>query len=402
MPPSDNASGLDRQTVGRLMVLALALFAMGVQTYVFAGVLEPMAKDLGISVGTAGQLSTVFAILYAVLAPVLASQTATWPRRQTLAIALAVIAAVNLLSAVLATFPALVGLRVVAALAACFVQPVAFAAAASLATPQTRGKAMSIVLSGLTLAFVVGIPIGSVVGEALGWQATFAFAGLMAMLAAAAIRFGLPAIAGGARAGLRRLSIGLSSPVAPILVCNALAFAGTFCVFAYIGPVITRVTGFTGSGIAILQGMVGLGSIGGIVVGGMLADKVQSMRPVATIFALLGLVQGLYTVWMISRGIDAAWAPMLMGMTILLNAIAMFSLTPILQARLVAAQPDYANVVIALNGSMMFAGQGLGAGLGGLVQSAPWLGGDLRYLGLLGMAFTLAGALVALTTRSPR
>lgn len=348
-----------------LYALAVATFAVGTQTYVFAGLLGDMARDLGLSIGVAGQLSTVFAITFALAAPLAAGFAARFEPRTILTLALVATGAINLMAALAANFPTLMALRIVAALAAAFVTPIATATAAMLAPPERRGKALALVMAGLTIAFALGIPLGSVVGGQFGWRSTFTFAGVVALAAAFVTRTWLPLIPAQPRS-TRPLSATLGEwRVLSNFALTFLSIAATFTVVAYLGPVVNRVTGLTGGAVGPFQACVGIGSIIGVIIGGRIADRAGIAGIVVSLFAVIAVTLATYTALLM--GFASSAAAFLLGGIILVGATALFSLMPLVQARLARAAPQAGPIVFGINGSMNFAGQGAGALLGGIV-----------------------------------
>lgn len=387
----------------RITVLALASFALGTEAYVYAGHLAELADDLGVPLAQAGQVATVFALTYALSAPLVAGLVSGLGRRRVLVWGLLLLGALNLLAALAPSLGALMAVRFACGLAAGLVGPIATIAAAELARPEERGRAMALVLSGLTLAFVLGIPMGSVVGDWAGWRGTFVYAGALALAAALAIRLVLPDMPGGRRPGADAVRAALQPAVLRNLALTALGFAATFSAVAYIGPLVTAITGLTGSGIGAMQAMVGVGSLIGIALGARAADRAEAAGPflVAT-FLASGASLAAYSLLMAGGGADAA-EPLLswprggialgLAAAIVLGAATLFARTPVIQARLVAtAPPDARPVVLALNGSMVFLGQGIGAGIGGAVIA----GAGLPWLGVAAAGLSVAGAGLAL------
>lgn len=377
----------------RILILALATFAAATQTYVFAGVLADLAADLGVSLPAAGQLASVFALVFAVSAPLTASAFAGTERRGLLVSALFLVALLNSAAANAPSFEALMGLRVITAAVSTLVAPVALSAAAALAPPERRGRALATVLAGLTLAFTFGIPLGSAVGGAEGWRATFALSSALAAAAAAGIAWVLPPVPSDERPGLAGLRAMGAGAVWPLLALSAGAFLALFTVVAYIGPVVTRITGFTGAGVGAMQVFVGVGSVVGILLGGRAAD---AGRPRAAILACLGaccVSLASYSFWMtLGDGLPEGARTAGLAATILLGASSLFALGPIVQARLVAVAAGARNVALAMNGSMVFLGQGLGAAVGGATLGL----GGIEALGLVGAALAAATATLAL------
>jgi MFS transporter, DHA1 family, inner membrane transport protein len=387
----------------RIAFLALASFAMGTEAFVYVGHLEALAADLGHSVATAGQLASAFAITCAFTAPFIAGAVAHLPRRTVLVVGLGLIGGLNLLAALAPSLPVLIALRIACGLAAGLVGPIASLAAAELAPPEQRGKAMGIVLGGMTLAFVLGIPIGSVIGDFAGWRGTFIYAGMIAFAAGLIIRLGLPVMPGGQRTSFASFAAAFEPAVARPLVLTLLGFVATFTTIAYIGPVVTAISGLTGSGIGAMQALIGVGSIIGIVIGIRTADSPKAGRVLFQSFLVSAGALSLYSLLLQGTTVSAA-QPVLSsprGLIILLlslgmvtGAAALFARTPIIQATLVSAAPlDSRPVILALNGSMVFLGQGLGAALGGITIAFAGLPG----LGYAAAATALFGAGLALT-----
>jgi len=156
---------------------------------------------------------------------------------------LAGIGLLNLAAAATPSFAVLLLLRIACSLAAALVGPTSSTVAAMLAPPDKRGRAMAVVLAGLTLAFIVGIPLGSAIG---GWRSTFLFAGCLALVAALVTFIVVPPVAGAASADLRRLSVGLRPDLFAMVMLTMIGFAATFTVIAYIGPVAAEIAGVGG------------------------------------------------------------------------------------------------------------------------------------------------------------
>jgi DHA1 family inner membrane transport protein len=380
-------------------VLAAATFSTGTGTFVFSGLLEPLAQDLGVSIGVAGQLATAFTVAFALGAPLAVTVFAGSDRKRVLVVGLLALCVLNMAAALAPDFGALMVLRVVTGLTATAIGPMASVAAVALAPPEQRGRAIAAVMAGLTLSFIFGIPLGSVVGAFFGWRATFVFAGLIAALAALLIALLLPpvpiTVESRGRAAVAAL---LRGPVLVLLASSLLAFTATFAVVAYIGPVVTAATGLTGSGIGAMQAFVGLGSILGLVIGGRLADTTAGHRPILIVFVVMAATLALYGP--LVRGALPPWpAKALTAIAITAGAACLFTLVPLISARLADAAQDARMFAFAVNGSLTSFGQGLGAALGGIVTGFAGLAGNAA----LGSALALAGAglILLAVSRSP-
>ena len=384
----------------RILLLPLGAFVVGTGNIVFVGVLEPLARDLGVAIAAAGQLATTFALAYAVSAPVLVVLTPRLPRRPLLVLALLVFGVANAGMALAPGFAWLVPLRVLAAFAAALYMPVAMGAAVTLAAPGYQGRAMAIVLFGLTAAFLAGIPLGTLIGSAFGWRASFAFAAALAALASLALAPGLPNLPGTVSRGLRGIGVIARPAVAGNLALTALAFVAVFCVNAYIGPVLSRAAGLAGPGIAAMQVLLGLGSVLGVPLGGWIADRRPTLAMVTLLIAAIVAAQPVYSVLMLAPGwaaTDAAVAAA--GLAMVAASASLFALGPVQQERLIGVAPDERDIVLSLNASALFLGQGVGAALGGLTASLFGLAANGLAGGVIALA-CVAGALAVLQRSS--
>ncbi|MBY0332486.1 MAG: MFS transporter [Acetobacteraceae bacterium] len=373
--------------------LAAASFATGTQTYVFAGLLGEMASELGVGIGAAGQLATAYAVTFALAAPLLGGLLAARERRGVLLAALLAVAGLNLAAALAMGFAALLGLRIAVGVAAAAVTPIASAAAIALVPPAQRGRALAMVSSGMVVAFILGIPLGSAIGGLFGWRATFLFAAVLALGAALLVRLALPVVQPGPRSP-GALADALGSPsVRACLLITLLGFTATFTVVAYIGPVVTALTGATGAGVGAFQACIGVGALIGVPLGGVLADRGLGRPALAGAFAAMVATLAAYT--LLLGGVAAGVAPALLGLVILVGAAALFLVMPIIQARLVEAVPAAAPLLLGLNGSMVFLGQGAGALIGGLVTDHA----GTPAIGLVGAAIAVIGLGLALAAR---
>jgi DHA1 family inner membrane transport protein len=376
-------------------LLALASFALGTEAFVYAGHLAALAEELGATLAAAGQIATAFALTYALSAPLVAGLLARFERRAVLVAGLATLAALNLMAAAAPSLAALIALRIACGLAAGAVGPIASAAAAELAPPALRGRAMAMVLAGMTGAFLLGIPMGSVVGEVAGWRGTFGWAAALAALAALALGLGLPPVPGssGKRPGFGAV---LSRPVLGWLGLSVMGFAATFTVIAYVGPVVTAIAGLTGAGVGAMQALIGAGSLIGLWAGGRAADLASPRAALTASLLVSAAAFGGYGV-LLAGVLPPALAILPLALLMVAGAAALFMRTPVIQTALVRLAPEARPMVLGLNGSAVFAGQSLGAALGGAAIAA----GGLPALGLLATAIALAALPLAWRLAAP-
>ena len=380
-----------------VLSLALGTFAIGTGTYVFTGVLTPLAADLGVAVGAAGQIATVCALTYALTSPFLVTLTARVGPRPLMVGALLLFALANFAAALAPAFGSLMMARVVGAAAAGLFMPVASATAGGLAPPERRGRVLAAVTSGLIVSFVIGIPAGTVLGDAFGWRATFWFAGALGAAAAAAVALFVPFVPVPAGRGLRALGIVARPALSRVLALTVVAFAAMFVVVGYIAPLVESLTGLSGRSIGILQSAVGVGSLAGAGIGGAVADRGASPRSLSALLAVIAL--GLAPFSLIAAfGAPGSTATLVaVVVTLLVGNVALFALVPLQQYRAIGAARDEAYTALSLNGAAIFLGQGLGAAIGGAAIAAA----GTAALGWVGALCVLPG-LAILAWPAPR
>ncbi|MEU3143474.1 MULTISPECIES: Cmx/CmrA family chloramphenicol efflux MFS transporter [unclassified Streptomyces] len=267
-----------------LYLLAMAVFAMGTSEFMLAGLLPDIASDLDVTVGTAGMLTSAFAIGMVVGAPLVAALARDWPRRSSLLGFILAFASAHAMGALTTSFPVLFATRIVAALANAGFLAVALTAAATLVSPDRKGRALAVLLSGTTVAVIAGVPGGSVLGTLLGWRATFWAVAALCLPAALGVLKGIPRgrgqeeTAGGPvlRAELAQLT---RPPLILVMLLGALVNAATFASFTFLAPVVTDTAGLGELWIPVVLVLFGAGSFAGVTLAGRLSDR----RPGAVI-----------------------------------------------------------------------------------------------------------------------
>ncbi|TCC14668.1 Cmx/CmrA family chloramphenicol efflux MFS transporter [Kribbella sindirgiensis] len=252
-----------------LYLLGLAVFAQATSEFMLSGLGPGVAHDLGVSIPTTGWLTSGFALGMIVGAPAVAVLGGRWPRRRTLLVTLAVFLAVHVVGALTSDFTVLLVTRVLAALANAGFLAIALATAASL-VPDARGRATSVLLGGTTLACIVGVPAGAVLGRYLGWRSAFWAVAIISLPALLGILRSVPNRATGPATAPR---FSVTPRLAVLLLLGALVNGATFCSFTYLSPVLTEVTGLGVGWVPVMLALFGLGSFAGVTVAGRYADR---------------------------------------------------------------------------------------------------------------------------------
>lgn len=375
-----------------LLWLTLGAFAIGTEGFMIAGLLPALARDLDVSLPAAGHLVTAFSLAYAIGAPVLAVLTAGLERKRLLAVAMGGFALANLLAALAPGYAGLMGARLLLALSAATFMPAASGYAAGLGGPERQGRALSMVIGGLTIAIIAGVPLGVLLGDAFGWRATFLGVGGMAAFSLAGILAWLPRQPPSAMASLgERLALARRADVLTVLAATALTVASTFTVYTYLGVFMHVVTGLGPRGLAVVLLGFGVASAIGTRVGGSAADLWGARR---TVIWGCGLALLAYLALALGAALEQAVMAVLLP-AILLWGLASWAVTTAQQARLVALAPDLAPISLSLNSSAIYLGSAVGATVGAIViaDGAVWmLGGVAACISLAALSAVLASA----------
>lgn len=277
-----------------LYLLALAVFAMGTSEFMLAGLVPGVADDLDVPLGTAGLLTSAFALGMAVGAPLMAVVSRRWPVRHTLLGCLVMFAACHVVAALTPAFAPLLISRVVAAFANAGFLAVALGVAARLVPVDRKGRALGVLLSGTTIAMVVGVPAGALVGTVLDWRATFWAVAVLCVPATVGVVRGVPQrLDDDVRTVSVRSEFGvLRRPalVAAVLLA-VLVNGGTFAAFTYVAPLVVDEAGLRELWVPVALMLFGIGSFMGVTVAGRLSDRhPRGLLLVATPALLVGWV----------------------------------------------------------------------------------------------------------------
>lgn len=377
----------------RLLSLVFAPLAFGTSAFVFIGLIDPMAKNLGVGIPEVGRLQTIFAVACALGGPVLARLLSQWDRKGLLLLVMAILTATSIGSAMAPTYGVLAGIRFAGGLFAALTLPLATTLAVSMVDETRRPSAIATVLAGYTLAFLLGMPLGSVLGDAFGWRAAFWFAAGISVIAFVLIGLGAPGGVAPPVVGKASFAEALRGENAVLMLMTLAAFTATFCTVSFIGPVITGISGLTGAAIGAVQVATGVGSLVGLPLGAVLA-RFRTRLALRILLTSTVLSQSLF---FLGLKFDLGWfaLPALL-IAMISGSAALFATSPIIQSNIAKNAGEAATIAFALNGSMLYLGQGVGAFLGGL--GIAQIG--LAAVGILGAGVGLIG--LVLTGRLDR
>ncbi|KPX34095.1 MULTISPECIES: MFS transporter [Pseudomonas syringae group] len=360
-----------------LLILALSAFAIGTTEFVIMGLLPDVAADLGVSIPGAGWLVTGYALGVAVGAPFMAMATAKLPRKAALVTLMGIFIIGNLLCALASDYNVLMFARVVTALCHGAFFGIGSVVAAGLVPANRRASAVALMFTGLTLANVLGVPLGTALGQYAGWRSTFwavTIIGIIALIGL--IRF-LPTNRNEEKLDMRaELGALRGAGIWLSLTMTALFSASMFTLFTYIAPLLGEVTGVSPNGVTWTLLLIGLGLTAGNVIGGKMADRRLSST-------LIGVFASMAVISTALSWTSIALIPT--EITLFLWAVAAFAAVPALQINVVTFGKAAPNLVSTLNIGAFNVGNALGA----------WVGGSVIAHGLGLTSVPLAAAVLA-------
>lgn len=367
-----------------LIALALGGFGIGLTEFVIAGLLTRVAGDLGVSVPVAGYLVSGYALAVVVGALALTPLLARVDPKRALLSLMVLFTFGNLVSALAPSYSLLLGGRILAALAHGAFFGIGSVLAATLVAPERKAAAISIMFGGLTLANVLGVPLGTAVGQQWGWRTTFFVITVIGVVAFAGIAALVPAVGLGEspRAGLRAELGAFREPqVWVALTTTVLVFGGMFGAFMYIEPLLTRVTGFGESAVPWLLVVFGVGLFAGNLLGGRWADRALDRT-------LVALAAGLVAV-LVALALFAGSKPAVLVLLVAMGFLG-FGTVPGLQMRVLNHAADAPTMASSANIAAFNVGNFLGVWISGLGitaglgwRSPVWVGSGFAAVGLV-------------------
>ncbi|MDO7908842.1 MFS transporter [Paenibacillus sp. JX-17] len=370
-----------------LLSLTLGAFAIGMTEFVIMGLLPNVARDLDVSIPQAGQLITGYALGVAVGAPVLTILTHKVPQKKLLCLLMLIFILGNLLAVVAPNYGLLMGARMITALAHGTFLGAGSLIASRLVRPEKRAGAVSLVLMGLTVANIVGVPFGTFIGQQLGWRASFGAIGFIGILSLIAIIITIPALTQEKTSSILQEVRGVLKPqVLLTLLTGAIGCGSLFTVFTYITPLLTDLSGFAEHQVTWILVLFGIGVTLGNILGGRLADW-KLMPSMIVNFAVLAIILAVLSFTIHNRVLGV--------ITVFVWGMAAFGVLPGLQVRIMNLAHEAPLLASTSNHSALNLGNAGGAFLGGWVINhlglniLPWAGATVTVLGFLGAVLSL-------------
>ena len=383
------AGGLSRPRHTNLAILALAIggFAIGTTEFVTMGLLPEIARGVDISIPTAGHVVSAYALGVVVGAPLIATLAARVNRKTVLLALMVAFAVGNIGSSMATSYPVLMLARFVSGLPHGAFFGIGAVVAASLVQPHRRTWAVSMMLAGLTVANIVGVPLTTWIGQHVGWQWPYALVGLIALACVAATWAWIPhqpADHGASMAAelrsLGRLQVWLA------LLIGTVGFGGMFATYSFIAPTMTTLAGFSAAAVPVILAVYGVGMTTGAFLSGRVAQR-GILRGIVLSLAAIAVILGLFGF--------AAHSPWTAVPAVFLLGLVPTILVPMLQTRLMDVAHEGQSLAAALNHSTLNMANALGAWLGSLVLAAGY---GYEWPSRVGVLLAVAGLGIALVS----
>ncbi|RXZ77490.1 MFS transporter [Paenibacillaceae bacterium] len=357
-----------------IYLLALGATVVGTAESIITGILDMVATDINVSIGLAGQLVAMYSIAYAVGTPILIALTSKTDRKKLLFIALLIFIIGNVIAVLSPNFTILMISRAILGVSAGVFAVVALGIAAQIAPPEKRGSAIGTVLMGTSLALVVGLPLGTLIGEYMGWRWIFAILGMITIIPIIAIVKAIPKMSGQETIPLsKQLAILKDFKVISGLLASLFFITGYSVVSTYLAPLLRENAGLNSDTISLVLLGMGLMAVVGARVGGYGADK-WGIAPTLIVSLLIHVIALFFLPFAAVTFVGAMFI-------LALWMLGAWTTAPAQQFYLVTLAPKSTEIILSLNSSAFHLGVALGAALGGVVverltlSSIGWVGG---------------------------
>ncbi|WP_456288086.1 MFS transporter [Paenibacillus sp. AK002] len=372
----------------KIYVLAIVSFLVGTSEYIISGVLDKIADSLGITITAAGQLITIFSLVYAILTPVLMALTAKVERRKLLVYSLGVFVVANLLSFALPGYIPFVIARVLMAMGAGMVVVTALGIAAKIAPPGKQASSIATVVMGFTASLIIGVPLGRVAAAAFGWKSVFGLIAVLGILSMFVLHKAIPKTTGDAPVPLLQQFALLKKPKVALGLAITFFWLGGYSVaYTYLSPYLLNVSGLNEQWISSALFAFGIASLIGSKFGGFSTDRWGV--PLTLIGGMLLHIIALIVLTFTNAGASV----MLVFAVLVIWSLAAWSSGPTQQYNLVQLEPNSSGVMLGLNQSMMQLSMAAGAGIGGIAIERISLS-SIAWIGAAGVAIAAVVSLV--------
>ncbi|MGG3771419.1 MFS transporter [Heyndrickxia faecalis] len=376
---------------GKVYILAIVSFLVGTSQYIISGILDNISESLGITLAAAGQLITIFSLVYAIFTPVLMAITSRMDKRKLMIYSLGLFVIGNILAFVLPGYGFFIVSRIIMALGAGMVVVTALTIAEKIAPKGKKASAIATVIMGLTASLIIGVPLGRMTSEILGWKAVFGGIALLGLVAMVIISLTIPKIQAEKLTPLNQQLALLKKPKVVLGLAITFFWLGGYSIaYTYLSPYLLNISGVSDKLLSSVLLIFGIASLVGSKFGGFSTDR-WGVR-----FTLIGGMMLHITMLVLLSIVTHSYVGVLV--ILILWSFAAWSTGPTQQYHLATIEPESSSVLLGLNQSMMQLAMAAGAGIGGIFVERISLT-SITWLAALGV--TIAIGLTILTSRSP-
>ena len=373
----------------RVYLLTIVSFVVGMVELIIGGILDIVATDLGVSVGQAGLLITIFSVTFAISAPILSVLTAKIERKRLTLVALFIFLVGNLVAVVSPSFSVLFISRIISAGSSSLLIVLCVVMAANIVQPQYRARAIGIVNMGVSGSLVLGIPFGLMLGNTFGWRAPFIFISGLSILSIAGIYFFMGRVAPTPQISIGKQLASLKNHRILFAQLTSVIFlTGHSTLYSFLTPFVKTTLGLNGSWISIIYLIFGISALSGGAIGGTLADRFGEKPTILSLIVIFGVA-------IFSIPYSTFALPLFLTVLVIWGMMS-WAITPPMQSYLMGVSPETANIQISLNNSAVHLGIAFGSLIGGVVidrssvEMNPTVGGMFVIIalctGLISMA----------------